>query len=901
MRTKTLQLMLAVLLGLPFAGRALAQDVGNFAVDGDGRDWGGGLLSPKATGYAPPSAVDSTHFCQPLHFEQEERGRSAAKPVVDLNVGKPRTVRLVYFSPNDRPFGQEVDETMKRSIRKVQNFYAEQMQAHGYGDRTFRIESDANGEPIVHRLEGQHSDDHYLADPHVTVFGEIQQVFDTQANIYLAYIDISRATIPRGGRQGKTGGQASDGGDFTWDTVAHELGHAFGLEHDFRDGAYVMSYGLPGNTLSACAAEFLAVHPYFNPQVSTEAGQAPTVEFTSPTEYPSGATSFSVQFKVSDPDGLHQIMVSTTSHDLQIAAGFPELKACRGLEGKKDAVLDLDFEDDAAIYFITYVFRPIHVKVIDSDGNVRRASYDLVEIPQNHIAKLEGHADGVGSVAFSPDGTTLATGSLDGTVKLWDAEMGTDITTFSGGHPVAFSPDGTTLASVSSGSRIVLWDVGRRQTIATLEGHTGVVTSVAFSPDGETLASGSEDKMVKLWDVGRRQTIATLEGHTGVVTSVAFSPDGETLASGSEDKMVKLWDVGRRQTIATLEGHRDRVSSVSFSPDGRTLASGSLDRTVKLWDMATRQPISTFEGHTGVVTSVAFSPDGETLASGSGWGDKTVKLWDIHTKEISVEVGHTASVSSVAFSADGTTLASGSSDGTVRLWDVFKWSGPRPRMLEKISGDNQRGTPGEQLEKSFVVEVRDQNNNPLQGAEVIFRVISGEGLMSGRFAVEKATTDADGRVETILTLGPNPGANTVEVSVAGLERLVFNSVGVGMPSVSVPEGNYPAWHLPEAAIIRLGKGRIGRSDRAVAFSPNGQFLAVASSIGVWMYDVATSDELSLLPVGLANSVSFSPDGTTLASGSGQDRGELRLWDLATGTRTATLGGGILGQIRLLFS
>ena len=429
---------------------------------------------------------------------------------------------------------------------------------------TFRIETDADGQPIVHRLQGQHPDDHYLNDPHLTVFDEIEQVYDTFANIYVAYLDISRAVIPRGGRLGKTGGQASDGGDFNWDTVAHELGHAFGLAHDFRDNAYIMSYGSPGNTLSACAAEFLSVHAYFNPQVSTEVGQGPTVEFLSTPEYPAGATSFSVQFKVSDPDGLHQILVFTTTHNLHLAAGFPELKACRGLEGQKEAIVDLDFEDDAATFFFSYVFRSIQVEVIDTDGNVRRASFDLVEIPQNQVAKLEGHANEVGSMSFSRDGTSLATGSLDGTVKLWDFETGTEIATFSGGHPVALSSDGTTLASVSSGSDITLWDVGRRQAIATLAGHIGVVTSLSFSPDGRTLASGSEDNAIRLWDVGRRQAIATLAGHAGLVTSLSFSPDGGTLASGSYDRTVKLWDVAARRTIAALEGHRDWVSSLSL-------------------------------------------------------------------------------------------------------------------------------------------------------------------------------------------------------------------------------------------------------------------------------------------------------------------------------------------------
>ncbi len=835
------------------------------------------LLSINAVCFASPSL--------------EDQGRPAAKPMADLNVGEPRTVRLVYFAPNDRPFRPDMELKMKRTIRQVQNFFAEQMQAHGYGNKTFRIETDADGEPIVHRLEGQYPDDHYPRDAHGTVFREIARVFNLFDNVYLAFMDVSQIPIPRGGRITKDGGQASSDPGFRWNIVAHELGHAFGLSHDYRDDSYIM-LGIPANRLSACATEFLAVHPYFNPQVTTEKGLRPYTEFISPPEYPAGATSFSVQFRVLNRHGygLHQIIVLTTTVVNPLARrGAQEVKACRGLEGKHEAVVELEFEDHSADYFYTHVFRPIHVQAIDTDGNVGYATFNLVEVPQNRIAKLEGHESGVRSVSFSPGGTTLASGSLDGTVKLWDVEMGTDITTFSGGHPVAFSPDGTILASGSSGSGLALWDVATRETIATLGGHGGEVTSVSFSMDGGTLAMGSGDGTVRLLDVATRETIATLEGHGGEVTSVSFSMDGGTLAMGSGDGTVKLWDVATRETIATLEEQEEEITSVSFSMDGGTLAMGSGDGTVKLWDVATRETIATLEGHGGEVTSVSFSSDGKVLASGSE--DRTVILWDILTKEIFVRFGHTAAVSSVAFSGNDTTLASGSSDGIVRLWNVSEWTGPRPLLLVKISGDNQQGTPGGELENPFVVEVRDQNDNPLRGAEVAFRISSGDGFLGGRFTVEKATTDAEGRVESILTLGPNSGVNTVEVSVAGPDPLVFNSVGVGTPSVSVPEGNYPAWHLPEAAIIRLGKGRIGATDRSVEFSPDGQILAVASNIGVWLYDAATLDELSLLPIGLANSVSFSPDGTTLALGSGRGAdGGLTLWDLATGTRTTTLGG-----------
>ena len=290
---------------------------------------------------------------------------------------------------------------------------------------------------------------------------------------------------------------------------------------------------------------------------------------------------------------------------------------------------------------------------------------------------LEGHTRGVNSVVFSPDGQTLASGSSDDTIRLWDVATGAALHTLRGQtesvytivYSVAFSPDGQTLASGSSDDTIRLWDVATGAALHTLSGHTRDVTSVVFSPDGQTLASGSSDDTIRLWDVATGAALHTLSGHTRDVTSVVFSPDGQTLASGSWDDTIRLWDVATGAVLHTLSGHTDYVWSVVFSPDGQTLASGSLDTTIRLWNVATRAALHTLRGHTGNVRSVVFSPDGQTLASGSL--DTTIRLWDVATGAVLHTLsGHTDYVWSVVFSPDGQTLASGSGDGTIRLWDV---------------------------------------------------------------------------------------------------------------------------------------------------------------------------------------------------------------------------------------
>ncbi len=237
---------------------------------------------------------------------------------------------------------------------------------------------------------------------------------------------------------------------------------------------------------------------------------------------------------------------------------------------------------------------------------------------------------------------------------------------------LAFDPQGGTLASGSSDQTVKLWDVASGRALGLLDAHEGTVNGLAFDREGRTLATGSADKTAKVWDVASGRLLRSLVGHNGAVNSMAFDPQSGTLATGSADKTVKLWDVASGRILRSLNGHKGAVCSVVFDRQGGTLVSGSFDNTVKLWDVANGRLLRSLGGHNGAVNSVAFDPQGSTLGTGSA--DKTVKLWDVASgRLLGTLEGHTGSVNAIAFSREGSLLASKSNDDTIRLWSCATW------------------------------------------------------------------------------------------------------------------------------------------------------------------------------------------------------------------------------------
>ncbi|MGA8893765.1 MAG: SMP-30/gluconolactonase/LRE family protein [Planktothrix agardhii] len=308
------------------------------------------------------------------------------------------------------------------------------------------------------------------------------------------------------------------------------------------------------------------------------------------------------------------------------------------------------------------------------------------------VCTLTGHSNSVNSVAISPDGQILVSGSDDKTIKIWQLSTGEELRILTGHsesvNSVAISPDGQTLLSGSRDNTIKIWRLSTGEELRTLTVHSDSVNFVAISPDGQILVSSSHtvvsdiyDNTIKIWQLSTGRELRTLTccWDSNPIDSVAISPDGQTLVSGS-DREIMIWDLSSGQKLRTLTGHSGWVGSVAISPDGQILASGdtvmgsmgcSFDTTIKIWQLSTGEELRTLTVVDWWVNSLAISPDGQTLVIG---GDYTITIWDLSTgQELGTLTGHSEhsdEVKSLAISPDGQTLVCGGDDGTIMIWRV---------------------------------------------------------------------------------------------------------------------------------------------------------------------------------------------------------------------------------------
>jgi WD40 repeat protein len=548
------------------------------------------------------------------------------------------------------------------------------------------------------------------------------------------------------------------------------------------------------------------------------------------------------------------------------------------------------------------------------------------------------------SAAFGLDDRILATGSIDGTVKLWDVETGKLLATLEGRTDIlccAFSPDGRILAAGCGDSTLRLWEMGSRKLISLLKGHSKPIWAVSFSPDGRTIATGSLDGTAKLWDSKTRILKGTLEGHTDsiravsfspdggslatggndgtlriwdptaeeqravipagkAIWSLAYSPDGKTLASGGEDTPVKIWDIGTGKSTVELKYSPGTIYSLTFSPDGRTLATGADDHSARLWEAATGRELANLRGHSHAIFAVACSRSGRLLATASD--DTTAAVWEVPAGRLKETLkGHSAWILSLSFSPDGRRLAAGSMDGTAKIWDC-RGGELRPQTMDQSSWVRAIAfSPEGRLLATGGDSGKVKIWNASTGALSSTIGISPQGLWTLSFSPDGrvlATGGSDNSIDLWDTV-TGKGISRLEGHIGAVRSTAFGRDGRMLASGS-EDCTARLWDTSTGKL--LGIFQASSRVLSVALSPDGQFLAAGSDDGsVTLWELSGGKQAARFtgPSGWVFSLAFSPDGDTLAAGSLDTT--VRLWDMRSKSLTATLRGHTDGVFSVVFS
>jgi len=508
------------------------------------------------------------------------------------------------------------------------------------------------------------------------------------------------------------------------------------------------------------------------------------------------------------------------------------------------------------------------------------------------LLNVSGDGGVVSGLAWSPDGKRLAT---DGSAaKVWDAAIGKELLNLSGSgvaiSGVAWNPDGKRLATGNLDGAVTVWNAVTCKILRSWPGHPHSVESAAWSPDGNRLATVSGDKTGTVWDAATGKELLSFSGHSHPAFSVAWSPDGEQLATACEDGTASVWKAATGEELRSLSGHQGQVWTVAWSPDGRRLATGSMDHTTKVWDPTSGKELLSLVGHTGDVVSVAWSPDGTRLATGS-W-DKTAKIWDASPGiELLSLSGHNGGASDVAWSPDGKRLATASDDETAEVWDAIAGKelltlGGGSYTLSRVawSPDGKRlATAGkDQAEKVWDASTGKELfglSDDDASASCVAWSPDGKRLATGAFNRTVTVWDADTGKELLNLSGHYGPVTSVAWSPDG-RRLATGSEDL----------TAKIWDAGTTKELLSLFGH-SRSVYSVAWSPDGKRLATGSgdtTAKVW--DATSGKELLSFSghSGEVITVAWSPDGKRLATGSEDKTAEV--WDAATGEELLTLPG-----------
>ena len=711
-------------------------------------------------------------------------------------------VRLVYFLPRDRQPQPDINAKMDRLIKDVQQFYEKQMENHGFGRKTFQFEADAHGNAVVYHINGKF-DDTYYRDESGVVWREINEQFDTSKGVYLTALDISTEVIGTGedntacgtGGGGSRGGRAlipASGNCFHISTTAHELGHAFGLHHDFSSNTYLMSYGSQ-NTLSQCAAEWLEVHRAFSPNQITSDIWA-TIEML-PPRLASPPNSIRFRFKVNEPDGLHQAQLHTQTLS-GLAAGAPELVAYKRLNGNSNNTVNL------VTSYLLPKNKLVTLRVIDVHGNISKSKAFPVDVPSLlPPSKVVSIPDPNLAAAIREEiGDSITTHALLNLRRLDARNRGiTDLTGLEHAHNLRELDLGGEYIDgkghVNSNAVSNFSPLAKLTNLNTLNLNYCSISDVSFLAGLTQLTSLrlSNNPITDAAPLARLTQLMDLD-----LSSTSIS-DVSPLAGLTQLRFLWLFDISVSD-ISALSSltQLTRLSIAGTSVSDLSPLAGLTQLTFLDLSVTSGSDISGLAGLTQLISLYLIGNNLSDISALSGLRQLTtlglsnndildisalseltqltrLDLGDNDISDVSPLVGLNLTGTNwdntglfinrnpLSYTSINTHIPAMQAKGV-----EVKFDRRTPKTLVKISGAAQQGIANSELPLPFVVEVRDDRNLAFAGVPVTFAITAGRGRLSNT----TVTTDTTGRAETHLTLGRTADTTAVRVTAREISQSV---------------------------------------------------------------------------------------------------------------------------------